>query len=64
MVLFKNDLIFYRYNFNKYKMIINSELKFEILVFILYGLSLLSEVGVSIISMPSNLDSIPQLYKI
>ena len=64
MVFLKNDLIFYRYNFNKYKMIINSELKFVILVFILYGLSLLSEVGVSIISMPSNLDSIPQLYKI
>ena len=61
MVFLKKDLIFYRYYFNKYKIKINSELIFVILVDVLYELSLLSEVGVTIISMPSSSDSIPPL---
>ena len=61
MVFLKKDLIFYRYYFNKYKIKINSELIFVILVDVLYGLSLLSEVGVTIISMPPSSDSIPPL---
>ena len=61
MVFLKKDLIFYIYNFNKYKIIINSELILVILVDVLYGLILLSELGVTIISMPSSSDSIPPL---
>ena len=59
MVFLKKDLIFYRYNFNRYKIKINSELKFVIFFDALYGLILLSEVGVTIISMPPSSDSIP-----
>ena len=61
MLFIKNDLILYRYNFNKYKIIINSELIFVIFVDVLYKLNWLSEEGVTIISMPSSSDSIPPL---
>ena len=61
MVFLKNDFILYIYYFNKYKIKINSKLIFVILVDVLYGLSLFSEVGVTIISMPSSSDLIPPL---
>ena len=61
MVFLKNDLILYAYKYNKYKIKINSELIFVNLVDVLYGLSLLSKVGVIIILMPSSSDSISPL---